>query len=84
MEISHTGGGTARRSFVLTTGDVAIQGINYDRGFEGFWGNLGGYRGAVGRGLLGSLGRLGAGCLWLVLVGEVFLQPLGWETHGGY
>ena len=58
MEVSHAGRGIAERLSRLTTGDVAIHGINYDRGFEGFGLTLGGDRGAVSRRLLGGLGGL--------------------------
>jgi len=84
MEISHPDRGIAKRSSRLTTCDVAIHGINYDRRFEGFGLTLGGDRGTVSRRLLGDFGGLWIGSLGLVFVGEVFLQPLGWETHGGY
>ena len=73
----------------LTALDVAIHSINHDRGFEGLGGSR---RGAVGSRLAGrfigrllrGFGGLGAGSLGPVVVGKVFLQPLGREAHGRY
>ena len=79
----------AERLFGLTGGNVAENGIDYDRGFESLWGM------ALGRdadvvsvrrtgGLLGFFGRLGTRSPGCFLLDEILLQPFGRKTHFGY
>lgn len=81
--------GFVERLFRLTGSDVAEHGIDYDRGFEGLCSMIpGGDADIVGDRLIGGLldffSRLGTRSPGCFLFDEVFLQPFGWETHGGY
>lgn len=76
---------------ILTAGDMAIHGIDYDRGFEGLGPSVGGNGGSIGSRLVcryagGSLrfpGRFRTGSPWSFLFSEVIFQPFGWKTHDG-
>lgn len=78
------------RSLRLTGGDVAIHGINHDRDFQGLRVLVCDDGGAIDRRtgwftsrILRRLGGPGTGRCWCFLLGKVFLQPFGRETHGG-